>query len=53
MKSYTVVLDVFDGQQYGMLPLAVLAWSEDEARHSAITLAMSDGWQRVRVMFTW
>jgi hypothetical protein len=50
-RNYTVVLDTFDGEQYGILPLSVLAWDEDDARYHAVKQATDDGWQKVKVMF--
>lgn len=51
-KYYTVVLDTYDGQQYGLLSLAVEAYSKDEAEREAIKQAEADGWERVKVQFT-
>lgn len=50
-KYYTVVLDTYDGQQYGLLSLCVEAYSEDEAKRKAVAQAEADGWQRVKVQF--
>lgn len=50
-KYYTVVLEIFDGEQYGMLPLSVKAYNEDEAKTEAIKQATDDGWQHVKVQF--
>lgn len=49
-KYFTVVLDTYDGYQYGMLPLSVEAYNEDEAKHAAVKQAEDDGWQRVKVI---
>lgn len=51
-KYYTVVLETFDGEQYGMLPLCVKTYSKDEAERIATKEAEDDGWQRVKVQFT-
>lgn len=51
-RHYTVVLDVFDGCQYGIMPLAIEAYGKEEAEREAIKQATDDGWQRVKVQFT-
>lgn len=50
-RHFTIVLDAFDGYQYGMLPIAVFAYSVEEARRLALAEAEKDGWQKVKVMF--
>jgi hypothetical protein len=51
-RCYTVVIDAFDGRQFGMMPLAISAASKDEAERIAVKAAVDDGWEKVRVMFT-
>lgn len=51
-KYFTVVLETFDGEQYGMLPLGVEAYDKEEAERIAVKEATDDGWQRVKVQFT-
>lgn len=48
-RYYTVVLETFDGHQYGLLSLCVEACSEEEAKQDAVAQAVNDGWQRVKV----
>lgn len=50
-KLYTVVLETYDGQQYGMMSLSIEAFSEQEARDKAVELAEEDGWKRIKVQF--
>lgn len=50
-KFYTVVLETYDGAQYGILSLSVEAYDEDEAKKKAVEMAEADGWQRVKVQF--
>lgn len=51
-KTYTVVLETFDGQRYGLLSVAVYAYSREEAESEAVKQATDDGWQRVTVQMT-
>lgn len=49
MKYFTVILETFDGHQYGLLPIAVLEQDEESAKRAAIKIALDDGWERVKV----
>lgn len=48
-KYFTVVLETFDGCQYGLLPLCVVACNEEHAKRAATEMAEDDGWERVKV----
>lgn len=52
MNFYTVVLDAFDGQQYGLLRIAVQAATEDAAHREAIRQATEDGYTKIKIMMT-
>lgn len=51
-KTFTVVLDAFDGTQYGLLRVAVMADSKERAERDAIRDAEADGYAQVKLMFT-
>lgn len=51
-RYFTVVLETFDGQQYGMLPLSIEAETKELAEIDAVNQAEDDGWEKVKVLFT-
>lgn len=51
-KYFNVTLEVFDGQQYGLMTLCVEALNEDQAGLKAVQSASYDGWQRIKIQFS-
>lgn len=51
MSAYIVVLDVFDGRQFGVLRVPIEAKSKDEAKKLAVHKVETEGFMMVKVKF--